>query len=241
MHRIDTSDNTDTEPPPDAPGTPGYFRKSDPPLAIRGTTVSADWLNDVQENILAVLTAAGISPTKGRDEDLADAIYSVAWQTGDVKLTVNTTPDTGWVIMDDGTIGDAGSGGTTRANADCEDLFTLLWNNISDTWCPVPGGRGASAAADWAAGKVITLPLTLGRALGVSGAGSGLTSRALGENLGAETHNHTGTTGATSSFDTTDMTGAANAGPHKYHTHPFTASTESSMQPTSFLNVMMKL
>lgn len=108
--------------------------------------------------------------------------------TGDVKFTLRTTAPTGWVMMNDGTIGSAASGATTRANADTEALYTLLWNGVSNTYAPVSGGRGASAAADFAANKPIRLPLALGRALAAAGSGAGLTARALGEALGAETH-----------------------------------------------------
>lgn len=110
-----------------------------------------------------------------------------AFTTGDVKPTYKTAADPGFVMLNDGTIGDASSGGTTRANADTVNLFELLWNNVSNANCPVSGGRGASAAADFAAHKTITLPRVLGRALSSAGAGSGLTSRALGDFPGAET------------------------------------------------------
>ena len=49
-----------------------------------------------------------------------------SFTTGDVKTTLKTTADAGWVMMNDGTIGDASSGGTTRANADTQALFGLL-------------------------------------------------------------------------------------------------------------------
>jgi hypothetical protein len=110
------------------------------------------------------------------------------FSTSDVKPTFKTTADLGWVMMNDGTIGDASSAASTRANADCQTLFILLWTNVLDTWAPVVGGRGASAAADWAAHKKLTLPKALGRALAFAGAGSGLTSRPLGSTAGAETH-----------------------------------------------------
>lgn len=42
-----------------------------------GTVVSAAWLNDIQENLISVLTAAGISPTKGRASDLLDSIRAL--------------------------------------------------------------------------------------------------------------------------------------------------------------------
>lgn len=129
------------------------------------------------------------------------AIYS----TGDFKFTLKATPDTGWVFLDGKTIGKAGSGATARANADTEPLYTLIWNNLPDPLAPVTGGRGASAAADFAAGKTLALPNTAGRALAGAGAGPGLTARALGAMFGAESHvltiaqmpqhDHTGSSG----------------------------------------------
>jgi hypothetical protein len=109
------------------------------------------------------------------------------WSTGDVKMTYKTTADTGWVLMNDGTIGSAASGATTRANADTATLYALLWNNTADAQCAVSTGRGANAAADFAANKTLALPKSLGRALAVYGSGSGLTARALALANGAET------------------------------------------------------
>ncbi len=116
------------------------------------------------------------------------------FSTGDVKATLRAAADSGWVLMNDGSIGGASSGATSRANADCQDLFLLLWTNVSNTWAPLqdasgtPVGRGASAAADWAATRRLVLPKTLGRALACAGWGSSLSDRALGEAVGAETH-----------------------------------------------------
>jgi hypothetical protein len=112
--------------------------------------------------------------------------------TGDAKLTLKTVADAGWVLMNDGSIGDSLSGGTARANDDCLNLFTLLWNNIANTWAPVSGGRGGSAASDWAAHKTIQLTRQLGRSLSIAGTGPGLTGRALGGFAGEETHAPTG-------------------------------------------------
>jgi len=96
------------------------------------------------------------------------------FSTGDVKISLKTVADTGWVLMNDLTIGDASSGATGRANADTSALFALLWANIADQWAPVSTGRGASAVADFAAHKTLALPKTLGRAL--AGYGVGTTS-----------------------------------------------------------------
>lgn len=94
------------------------------------------------------------------------------FSTGDIKLTLKTTADSGWVLMNDGSIGSSASSATTRASDDTEDLFTLIWTNITDTWAPVSTGRGGSASADFAANKTITLPKTLGRALAGYGVGT---------------------------------------------------------------------
>lgn len=109
--------------------------------------------------------------------------------TGDVKITLKTVADPGWLLItaDPFTIGNAGSG-ATYANANALNLYTLLWSNVSNSFAPVTGGRGANPAGDFAAGKPIAFIRVLGRALAIGGAGSGLTSRALGQTFGEETH-----------------------------------------------------
>lgn len=142
---------------------------------VAGPVAEFPW-SALTRSLIACTTAAEVAAVIG--------IHT----TGDVKLTLKTVADAGWVLFNDGTVGSAASGATARANADCEALFKLLWNNISDAYAPVVGGRGASADADWLGNRQITLLKTMGRALGVAGAGSGLTGRALGQNLGAENH-----------------------------------------------------
>lgn len=65
---------------------------------------------------------------------------------------------TGAVRCNARTIGSASSGASELASATTAALFAFLWNNLSNTAAPVSGGRGASAAADFAANKVIGLP-----------------------------------------------------------------------------------
>ena len=142
----------------------------------------------------------------------AIAATSTGWSTGDVKATLKAAADSGWIMMDDGTVGDGSSGASTRANADCQALFTLLWNNIADANCPVVGGRGASAAVDWAAHKKITLPKTLGRALAFAGSGASLSARTLAAAVGEEAH--TLTTGEMPSHSHTGATVAGGAHAH---------------------------
>ena len=81
-----------------------------------------------------------------------------AYETGDVLFRFEPGVRTGWVRLNGRTMGSAASAATERANDDTEDLFEYLWNQLSDTLAPVSGGRGASAAADFAANKTIQLP-----------------------------------------------------------------------------------
>ena len=95
--------------------------------------------------------------------------------TGDLKFRYGSGEIAGYVRLNNRTIGNALSAATERANADTEDLFTHLWNE--DVNIEVSGGRGASAAADFAANKRITLPDARNRSLipsdGMGGSNSG--------------------------------------------------------------------
>lgn len=185
MHRIDGAGAT----------IDNLFTEGDPTQGVPATTVTGAWLNAVQEEIANVVEGAGLALDKLSNTQLYEAIVAlvlanqqIGFDTGDVKLTLVTTAPTGWLMCDDGTIGKSGSAATSRANDDCEALFTLLWSNVADGFAPVSGGRGGSAALDWAAGKTIGLTRMLGRAIGIAGAGASLTSRQLGQYMGAETH-----------------------------------------------------
>lgn len=132
---------------------------------------------------------------------VAASAVTTSAPTGTVEIVPFSSAPTGWVLMNDGTIGNAASGATTRANADTENLFIELWNSCSDTNCPVSGGRGASAAADFAANKTIQLPQVVDSLIAAAGAGAGLTSRDLAAQVGSDditiaedempAHNHT--------------------------------------------------
>lgn len=119
----------------------------------------------------------------------ANSFSLVGIPTGAMMMFGATTAPTGWVRCNALTIGSAASGATERANADTEDLFSFLWTNYSDTVCAVSSGRGASAAADYAANKTIALPDLRGRGLfGLDDMGNSAASR-LGSVITDETSN----------------------------------------------------
>jgi microcystin-dependent protein len=120
--------------------------------------------------------------------------------TGSVTDYIGSTEPSGWLFLSGLTIGNGSSGGTGRANADTSDLFTLLWNSMADSEAAVSTGRGANAAADFAANKTITLPDARGRAtvgkdnMGgstasrITNAGAGIVGTTLGAAGGSQTH-----------------------------------------------------
>ncbi len=85
--------------------------------------------------------------------------------TGDVKWRLEESTIAGWVRVNGRTIGNASSGASERSNADTQALFIYIWQTFADAICPVLGGRGASALADFNAGKQITLLDARGRAI----------------------------------------------------------------------------
>ena len=64
---------------------------------------------------------------------------------------------TGWVRANGLTLGSAASGATGLASASALLLYRWLWTNFSNSVCPVTGGRGANATADFNANKPIQL------------------------------------------------------------------------------------
>jgi microcystin-dependent protein len=114
--------------------------------------------------------------------------------------------------------------------------------------------RGASAEADWNDKKRLTLSRTLGRVIGGYGTGSGLSARALGQYLGEEAHSiianelpeHTHvnagaafvTNGAANNIYTAGAVGEVfNSSGVNTTTH----SAANVMQPTAFMNFMIKI
>jgi hypothetical protein len=84
-------------------------------------------------------------------------------QVGYLAMYYGTGVRTGFVRANGRTIGSASSGASEYANAAAQTLFEYLWTE--DANLTVSTGRGASAAADWAANKNIALPDWRGRAL----------------------------------------------------------------------------
>ncbi|MCR6668015.1 MAG: hypothetical protein NVV69_18830 [Methyloversatilis sp.] len=77
MHGPDHDSAVAVRPATAAPGTPGWFQDGNPAEGIRGTVLESDFLNDLLANCLAVCAAGGVSPVKGDDNNLRDAILAM--------------------------------------------------------------------------------------------------------------------------------------------------------------------
>jgi hypothetical protein len=133
--------------PTDSHGRIPMFYLADGSVHVRLTDAFGNILYD-NPSILVIGPSAGAAPAGGVDPN---AILS----SGDMKWRPTSETLAGWVRSNGKTIGSAISGATERANADVAALFTHLWTNFTDAICPVSGGRGGSAAADFAANKTI--------------------------------------------------------------------------------------
>jgi len=168
-------------------------------------------------------------------------------QTGMIHGEFVNAPKSGYIRLNGRTIGNGASGATERANADTVNLFTYLWTNLADAQAPVSGGRGASAAADYAANKTITPPGMQGKNLiglddmGNVAAGafpaevpfSSGNATTAGSAAGANnhlltvpqlaSHDHSATSAAAGSHNHSGATGTEAA-----HTHTGTTGVESA-------------
>lgn len=126
--------------------------------SVRLRLLSAAGLIQFDDDNVAIVTAAA---TSGGTTPIPDATQ--IFGTRDIKIRFDDQPISGYVRFNGRTIGSALSGASERANADTQSLFLQLWGfaNVS-----VVAGKGASAAADWAANKQLTLPDLSGRLLG---------------------------------------------------------------------------
>jgi hypothetical protein len=168
-------------------------------------------------------------------------------ETGDLTHSYNTSKS-GWVLADGRTIGNASSSGTNRANSDTEDLFTILWDNLADAEAAVSTGRGASAAADFAANKNIALPDHQGRTVAGKDDMSGtsqnrLTSPLDGDTLGKAGGAQNVTLSASNippNNESSDMSSGGNGRATVSHTGNGSSSV-ANVQPTIIANTFIKL
>lgn len=122
MYQIDVSTAAAEKPTPATAGTAGYFTDGNPGTGTPATIVSADFMNAVQEELLNVLNAADIAPSKTDDTQLLAAIKAVTVgrllnvQVFTSSGTYTPTPGTKSIVVDM-TGGGGGGGGCGATGA----------------------------------------------------------------------------------------------------------------------------
>lgn len=101
-------------------------------------------------------------------------------KTGDFGWTPTSVVPFGWTPANFNSLGNAASG-ANLANPMTRFLWMWHWNSFSNTVCPVSGGRGANALADYNANKTIaTFDMRGTGQGGVDTMGGGATTRLTG-------------------------------------------------------------
>ncbi len=92
MNRVDTSTAVLSLPAQEEQGDPGYFTKGNPGTGLAATVPGQDWFNAVQEELMAIIEAAGLTPDKTDTTQVLQAITQLnnlyAADTGEANAYV---------------------------------------------------------------------------------------------------------------------------------------------------------
>jgi hypothetical protein len=152
--------------------TPAKLNSAQSPSA----TIAFSTADDTDDSTLEVSVGklrvkdGGITSAK-----LLATVANALTPAGAVQAFARSTAPAGWLAANGNTIGSASSG-ANNASADYSALFSVLWDNWTNTDLPIltsagaASTRGASASADFAANKRLPLPDL--RGIFVRGSGS---------------------------------------------------------------------
>ena len=122
------------------------------PLDTRNAGVAAEELRTLKAYIQSVLLPK---------------VNAVKFPAGTPLMTYRSAAPNGWVLLPQNNdiigphIGNATSGATVRANADCADLFAVLWAHPATQLYSSGGatlGKGGAASEDFANNRAISFP-----------------------------------------------------------------------------------
>lgn len=148
MHRIDGPGATVNH----------LFTDGDPVSGTQATIVTDDWLNDLQENVISVLIAAGVTPVKGRSSDLLDSLRklstSVVGGALNARMTLASAAASATLTADEVVVKSALGGAAWTLSA--------FNKTINLGAAPGPGGMdtGSSPASGYVAIYAIYNPTT---------------------------------------------------------------------------------
>lgn len=88
MHRIDQPSAVSLLPAPAAAGTPGYFSSAVPGSGTP-TIVDNDWCNDIQEELISILTAAGVTPSKTVHNQVLSSLQGLFANSSAIRIRLS--------------------------------------------------------------------------------------------------------------------------------------------------------
>lgn len=100
MFQIDVSTAATAQPASTAAGTPGFFTDGNPATGVAATVLPAEFMNALMLEMLNVVKAAGITPSKTAFNQLANAIKGLSQQGGAVYGADTGTANTYAVAYD---------------------------------------------------------------------------------------------------------------------------------------------
>lgn len=160
-----------------------YGTISDVDFSSPNTTVTVVWDGeDDLDNSLSEI-ALGVDPTNkpipfnAIADFEAPPVFELPYGVG--MIWPDTTAPDKWIAVADVTIGSTASAADNNDDG-YEGLFLHLWGKYNNTYCAVSGGRGANAAADWAANKTIKLPFEYFKGRNLTHIGDGYSAGAVG-------------------------------------------------------------
>lgn len=170
----------------DTPSIPGVELSEDD-WTFQGNTIM-----EGTQTVNGTLTVPGAQVFSGDMTHTGRITADGVMEPGDFIYSMRASK-AGFFLCRNQTVGSAASGATEASDA-YDLVFTQLWDTMADAEAPVSSGRGASAAADFAADKTITLPEGRGAQLmakdDMSGASANVVTDAnadiMGKTWGAE-------------------------------------------------------
>ncbi|MBR7961259.1 hypothetical protein KDW41_12465 [Burkholderia vietnamiensis] len=174
MYRIDDATAATSLPAPEAAGTEGYFTEGNPTAGTPATNVRGSWLNMIQEELCAILAAAGIIRSKTTYNQVNSALQkmysSVIGSVRNLAMSIPAASATATLTADQIIVGSA-LGGQTFVLSNFNKTINLATNGAGgmDTGAaPVNGTvavyaiynptTGASALLGYNEGAVTPAP-----------------------------------------------------------------------------------
>lgn len=167
------------------PAKPQYTAGSEQ-LGVQPTIVTPEHLNDITNNLMALVLAAGIAPTKLREADVADAVARIVGgrDATRARLVKDVAGGVAEIALSDA---EAGAWHVKLTGARTGDLLLTwpdAWSGPRWVWNPGTGGWAVKARTSIQdAGTAVTLPAGRWSLLLLDGGAAAFITSAVGDGV----------------------------------------------------------